>query len=178
MTAVEIALAFTHVIGWATYVGGTIVMELAWRPAQDSMPPAQINEACQRMGWSYRWLALTALALIAATGVGRLLVAGSLSITAPVFRWPLTLSASYGRTMLALVALWCMLVTLVVVMAVVAHPALHVRMSSGMTDEERQTARATVKRAIRRMDALLRAEIVVALLAALLGASLPFGGML
>lgn len=165
-------LAVLHALGWAAYLGGAAFMELVWRPVQEHIPPSQINVLCQRMGRRYRWFALTMLALIAVSGVA--LVAAAPAGERP----PVSLGESYWRTMLALVLCWAALVTLVSVMAVVAHPALHARTPADMTPEERAVAREQVRRAIRRMDVLLRCELGVGIAAAFLGTSLRFGGVL
>ena len=172
MHALRVTLAFLHAVGWAVYAGGALAMETLWRPAQEAIPPSQINVVCRRMGRHYRWIALGALAVILATGTGMLLEQGALSLRPPVFRAPLALSDAYGRTMLALTACWVVEVVLVSVMAAGAHPALHARTAAELTPEERKAAREAVRRAIRRMDVLLRAELAVAFLALALGAHL------
>lgn len=177
MMTVTTWLGFVHAVGWATYFGGAIAMELLWRPAQVHIPPSQVNVVCQRMGRRYRWIALSALAAIALSGIGLLVQAGHVSVRAPIFRPPVMLSSPYGRTLIALGLCWALLVALVAVMAVAAHPALHARTPAEMTPEERDRARAAVRRAIRRMDLLLRCELGVAFVAALLGVSLRFGGL-
>lgn len=171
-------LGFAHVLGWAVYIGGAVLMEVVWRPSQEHIPPAQVNVVCSFMGRRYRWIALAALAALFLSGVGLLLESGHLSTTSPIFRPPLVLSNSYGRTMLALTILWAFLFGLLLMLGVVAHPALHVRMSSDMSDEERRAARAAVGQAIRRMDVLLRVELAGAGIAAFLGTTLRFGGIL
>lgn len=171
MPALRTALAVLHALGWAAYLGGAVYMEVVWRPAQEHIPPSQTNVLCQRMGQRYRWLALSALALLAATGVGLVLVGPATT------RPSLSLSGSYGRTLAALALCWAALVTLVAVMAVVAHPALHARTPAEMTAAERAIARESVRGAIRRMDLLLRVELGVAVVAVVLGTSLRFGGL-
>lgn len=178
MDALSLGLAFLHVLGWAVYVGGALAMEVLWRPAQEHIPPSQVNVTCQAMGRRYRWLALAALGVIALSGAGRLFESGLVSLHPPVFRPPLVLSQAYGRTILALAVSWTGLVALVSVMAVAAHPALHARTAAEMAPEERKAAREAVRRAIRRMDALLRAELALAFVTLLLGASLHSGGLL
>lgn len=172
MDVLEVALAFAHALGWATYIGGAIAMEVLWRPAQAHIPASQVNVVCQRMGRRYRWIALAALGVIGASGAVGLLVAQ------PGTHPPVALTSSYGRTLLAVVAGWGVLVALVATMAVVAHPALHARSAAGLDREQRDAARLAVRRAIRRMDLMLRCELVVALVVALLGASLASGGIL
>ncbi len=160
---------YLELLAWSVYLGGALVMELVWRPAQEHMPMSQIGVACQIMGRRYRWVALTMLSVIAAT-----------SLTLLPGRAPetLTLSSPFGRTIAALAVCWVLLVALVGSMAFFAHPSLHVRMPSHLDPDGRAAARAEVGRAIRRMDLILRSELVVALVATLLAASLPQGGIL
>lgn len=160
---------YTELVAWSVYLGGALVMELVWRPAQEHMPMSQIGVACQLMGRRYRWVALTMLSVIAVV-----------SLTLLPGRAPETLviSSSFGRTILVLVICWFLLVALVGSMAFFAHPALHVRMPSHLDPEARAAARAEVGRAIRRMDLILRMELVVALVATFFAASLPHGGLL
>lgn len=130
---------------------------------------SQIGVACQSMGRRYRWVALAMLLVIAVA-----------SLTLLPGRAPETLSISsrFGRTVIALAALWLVLVALVASMAFSAHPALHVRMPSSLDPEARAAARGEVGRAIRRMDRRLRSELVIALVATLFAASLSAGGLL
>ncbi|MBV6506972.1 MAG: hypothetical protein JJLCMIEE_00009 [Acidimicrobiales bacterium] len=170
--------AFVHVLSWATYMGGALVMEFVWRPAQQHLPPSQTAVACQWMGRRYRWVALAALLGAGSSGAARLVAAGQISLSPPVFGDQLALSNGYGRTILATTVLWAVMLGTVGLLSLVAHPALHVRMRSDMTDEEREAARSAVMKAIRRMDIVLRVDLVLAAVAALLGASLSFGGIL
>jgi uncharacterized membrane protein len=156
-------------IAWATYVGGAIVMEFVWRPAQRDLPAAQTAVACQVMGRRYRWLALFALVVVAGAGAARVGDRGAHD--------SLALSDPYGRTIAGLAVCWVVVFALVTSMAFVAHPALHVRTPADLDASARAAARAEVARAIRRMDVVLRAELVVALLAVLLGAALRSGGL-
>jgi uncharacterized membrane protein len=160
--------SFLHVLGWSTYIGGALVMELIWRPAQEQMPQSQIAVACQWMGRRYRWIAAMALAL---TGVSGLAMALR-SDEEP------TLSTPWGRTLMALVVVWLALVVTLAMITFYGHPSLHARMRADLSEEERAAARERVRRAIHRMDILLRVDLFLALLAGLLGASLHVGGVL
>lgn len=160
--------SFVHSVSWATYLGGALVMELIWRPAQEDLPPSQTAVACQWMGRRYRWIAAAALAGLGISGLG-LLASGDAS---------LSLSGSYGRTVLAVGILWIALVATLVALSFVTHPGLHARTSTDMTDEQRAAAREAVRRSIVRMDRALRFDLLVGLIAALLGASLHAGGIL
>lgn len=164
-------LASLHTVGWAVYFGGAASMELLWRPAQEEIPPSLVNVVCQRMGRRYRWIALAALALIGATGLAQLAEADLLT--------PGSFSPSdrYGRTLLLATLGWSALVAIVVTLAIVAHPALHVRTSGEATPEERAASRAAVARAIRRMDVFLRLDLAVGAATVLCAASLSLGGL-
>lgn len=157
-----------HVIGWSVYLGGALVMELVWRPAQEEMPPAQIAVACQWMGRRYRWVASVALLAIGTSGAA--LAVGS--------DRSLGLGTSYGRTVAALAFLWLVLAAILLAITFLAHPGLHVRMAVELSDVERAAARERVRQAIVWMDRLLRLDLAIALLAALLGAGLHSGGVL
>lgn len=161
----EMWWSFLHVLGWSTYIGGALVMELIWRPAQEAMPQSQIAVACQWMGRRYRWVAAVSLALIGLTGAVMLVHSDE----------PLTVSSSWGRTMVALIVVWFALVFTLGAITFYGHPSLHTRMSADASDEEREASRERVRRAIARMDKLLRLDLFLALLAALLGASLHAG---
>lgn len=157
-----------HVVGWSTYVGGALVMEFVWRPAQDAMPQSQIAVACRWMGRRYRWIAACSLAVLAVSGVG--LAARS--------EHQLTLSTSWGRTACALVLVWLALAATLGAITFHGHPSLHTRMRADLPEEERRAAREQVRRAIGRMDLLLRIDLALALVAALLGSGLQAGGIL
>ena len=65
--------------------------------------------------------------------------------------------------------LWALLLGVLGLLAVAAHPALHVRTPATMSEDDRAAARQEVRRAIRRMDLLLRLELTLALIALLAG---------
>lgn len=170
------AFAAVGVIGWGVYLGGAVAMELIWRPVQEEIPPSQVNVVCGRMGRRYRWIALTALVVVAASAAAELVASDAVS-------WS-TLGAHFspasrhGRTLLLTVTGWSVLLVILVLLTVWAHPALHVRMEPDMSRRERERARARLRRAIRRMDRLLRADLAVAFATVLCAASLPWGGLL
>jgi uncharacterized membrane protein len=152
----ELLWTFVHVVSWSTYVGGALVMELVWRPAQQALPPSQTAVACQWMGRRYRWLSLVALLAAGVSGVARLDGAPDLG-------------TSRGRLVVLVVVLWALLLGVLGLLAVAAHPALHVRTPATMSEDDRAAARQEVRRAIRRMDLLLRLELTLALIALLAG---------
>ncbi|MHB8245593.1 MAG: hypothetical protein ACYDGN_09620 [Acidimicrobiales bacterium] len=161
----HVMLGFALTMAWALYLGGSVAMELIWRPVQRYLPPGQVNVVCQKMGRRYRWIAL-----------GSLAVAGFALV--PALWHSDFLSSAYGRTAWADLGCWALAVVGVTTMALSAHPALHRRHGASLSSEEQTAARERTRRAIRRMDVLLRADIAIALVAALLAASLPLGGLL
>ena len=162
----RVVLGFAFMLAWALYLGGSVAMELVWRPVQRYLPPGQVNVVCQRMGRRYRWIALASLAV----------AGGASALVLPRSRF--TLSSAYGRTAWACAACWALLALGVMTMAWLAHPALHLRHDASLSGAELAAARQRTRRAIRRMDVLLRADIAVALVAVLLTVSLRSGGLL
>lgn len=165
---IDLWWSMIHVLGWSTYLGGAIVMELVWRPAQDAMPQSQIAVACRWMGRRYRWVAAVSLVLIGVSGAALLVRSDE----------TLTVATSWGRTMWALILSWVAMAVVLAALAFHGHPNLHTRMPAELTEDQRRAAREQVRRAIRRMDVLLRVDLALALLAALLGAGLRTGGIL
>jgi hypothetical protein len=151
----RLAAIFVTTLGWATYLGGVLVMEMVWRPLQADLPPAQTGVLCQQMGVRYRWLALSAL-----------LAAGAAWTT-------LQLTSSYAlatrqwQTILGLSSL-ALLAALVIAMGAFVHPLSHQRSRSGSSPEERGELRSRRVRAIAIMNIMLRAELAIALLATLI----------
>lgn len=159
--------AWVGTLAWSVYLGGVIVMEVVWRPAQEHLPPSQTAVACAVMGRRFRWFALGALAVSGAAALVRVIG----SAPGPSAGDPA------GRAVAAALVGWCALVALVAYTTVVAHPALHRRAAGHASDEERAAARARVGRAIRRMDRVVRVELAVAFATTLLVASVPAGGL-
>jgi uncharacterized membrane protein len=158
MTRTLLGYAFT--VEWALYLGGALFMELVWRPVQRHLPPAGTGALCSAMGRRYRWLALGALATIAATGI-------ALDLSPPAG----TRAGSPWRPV-ALLATWAALVAVVAAMGLALHPGSHARLGPGGDPDAHRRRRL---RALRAMDALLRAELALALAGALL-ASWPARG--
>lgn len=165
---IRLAWSYLHVLGWSVYIGGALVMELIWRPAQESMPQSQIAVACQWMGRRYRWVAAIALGTVGVSGAALAVLSDE----------PMTLAEPWGRNLAALVVVWVALAVTLAAITFYGHPSLHTRMRPDLSDEERRAAREQVRRAIARMDKLLRVDLFLALLAGLLGAGMQVGGFL
>lgn len=170
-------IAWLHAIGWITYAGGPITMEWVLRYAQRTMPPSQVAVVCQRAGHRYRWFSLAALTITGATGFALWLRLDTADIISRERHPAMSLADPYGRTLLALVMVWVLLVAMVSLMAFWLHPAQARRSRPGMTHEEIQAERARVGRAIKRMEWVLRSELVLSIVAVGLGASLHAGGL-
>lgn len=154
---------FVHVVSWATYVGGAVVMEFVWRPTQEHLPMSQIGVACQWMGRRYRWVALLALIGAGVSGV-------ALVRTGP--------TGDSVVTPVILAVCWLVLAATLAMLTFVTHPGLHARTTADMTEPERLAARNQVRLAMRRMDLVLRIDLVIALVALVPAASLAGGRLL
>lgn len=174
---IDTLLWTAHAIGWATYVGGSLTMELVLRHAQQSMRPSQVAVVCQRAGLRYRWFGLASLVTVGATGVLQLLRLDEAALATRAGSPALSLADPYGRTVLLLAVLWLVLAAIWSVMTFWLHPAMHARFSAEMSKEQAQGERQRIGVQIRRMDRSLRAELTVALLALIVGATLRLGGI-
>ena len=171
-------LGALHVAAWAIYVGGAITMEWILRYVQRTMPPSQVGVVCKNAGMRYRWVALAALAVIGITGAVMLVRTDAASLAARPGSPELSLSDAYGRTMLLLAIMWCVLAAVVALMAFWLHPAQRKRSRPEMSDVEIAAERRRVGQAISRMNHALRFELAVSVIAVGVGASLHTGGLL
>lgn len=171
-------LGWLHAMAWAVYVGGALTMEWVLRYAQREMPGPQVGVVCKNAGMRYRWLALGCLLLIGLTGGLMLLRLDDAALLARPGAPVLSLSDSYGRTLLLLSVAWGLLLATVAFMAFVLHPAQRRRSKPEMTKEEVAAERQRVGRAIALMDKALRFELVLSVICVGIGASLHAGGLI
>lgn len=171
-------LAALHAVAWAVYVGGSITMEWVLRYAQRTMPPSQVGVVCKNAGTRYRWFALASLLVIGATGLLMLARLDGSELAERTGSPELTLSDSYGRTMLLLAAGWFALLATVSAMAFWLHPAQRKRSRPEMTAEAIAAERQRIGRAIKHMDFALKFELVVSVLCIGIAASLRTGGLI
>ena len=170
-------LGTVHALAWATYVGGALTMDFILRFAQKTMPPSQVGVVCKKSGGRYRWVALGALLVIGLTGLIMVLSTSDSDLAGRVGDPRLSLSDSYGRTLLLLTITWLLALAAVSAMAFVLHPAQAKRSKPDMTKDEIQAERERIGRAIKRMDRVLRFELYLSIVSVLLGASLHAGGL-
>lgn len=171
-------LAWLHTAAWAVYVGGALTMDWVLRYAQREMPGPQVGVVCKNAGMRYRWLALGCLVVIGVTGGWMLLRIDDAELLAREGSPVLSLSDSYGRTILLLTLAWGLLLATVAFMAFVLHPAQRKRSKPEMTKEEIAAERQRVGRAITRMDKALKFELVLSVVSVGIGASLHAGGLI
>lgn len=167
-------LAALHAVAWAVYVGGSVTMELILRYAQRTMPPSQVGVVCKNAGTRYRWFALASLGVVGITGA---LMLTRLDDSSGYGASSLTLSDSYGRTMLLLALCWSLLAATVLAMAFWLHPAQRKRSQPGMSADAIAAERARIGVAIKRMDRALKFELVLAVVSVGIGATLHTGGL-
>ena len=173
----DTVLAATHAAAWAIYAGGSITMEWVLRYAQRTMPPSQVGVVCKNAGTRYRWFALGSLLVTGITGAAMVLRLDDTELADRMGSPELTLSDSYGRTLLLLAAGWLALFATVAGMAFWLHPAQRKRSRPDMTSEAIAAERQRIGVAIKRMDRALKFELVVSVLMIGVGASLHAGGL-
>jgi uncharacterized membrane protein len=165
--------AYLHAVGVATYLGGSIVMELVLGPAQKSIPPAQAQVMGEKTADRFLVLAWSALGLIGASGVLRLFTqhSESLLVGDNLFSTP------YGRTLFTMEMLWLVLVANGVVITFVLRPRLKTKMGAAVAADQVEARRRQLIGAATWITRITRVDLAIALVVALLGASLKFGGI-
>lgn len=171
-------LGAMHASAWAIYVGGAITMEWILRYAQHTMPPSQVGVVCKNAGMRYRWLALGCLAVIGASGLAMILRVDDGELAGRLGSPELSLSDSYGRTLLLLTIAWGLLAATVAYMAFWLHPAQRKRSRPEMSDGDVAAERQRIGRAIKKMDHALKFELVLSVISVGVGASLHTGGLI
>lgn len=170
-TWVQVLAAYLHLLAVAVYIGGSVAMEFVLGPAQRFVPPAQAQVLGQRSADRFLVLVWGALALFPVSGM---LLFWSLSDQHLVSSGRM-FSTGEGRTLVAMMALWAVLVVDGALITFVFRPRLARRAAA------RGGAPVTVpveamQRAATWISRLTRADLVVALFVVLLGTSLAYGG--
>lgn len=165
--------AYLHVLGVATYLGGSIIMEFVVGPAQESIPPAQAQVLGQKVADRFLVFVWSALGLIFASGLLRLYSMRN----ADILMSETLFSTPYGRTLFTMVVLWCVLVVNGAIITFVLRPKLAGRMSAQVSAGQAQSGQSDKIRAAKWTQWLTRADLVIILVVALLGSSLGFGGL-
>lgn len=172
-TTMQILAAYLHVLGVATYLGGAIVMEFVVGPAQKAIPPAQAQVMGLKTADRFLAFAWGALGLILASGLLRLATLHNLGLLASARLW----QTSYGRTLLAMVILWAVLVVNGAIITFVLRPKLAGRMSSRVSAAQASAGQDAKIKAAAWTARLARVDLGIVLVVALLGSSLKFGGV-
>lgn len=165
--------AYLHVIGVAVYLGGSVVMELVVGPAQKAIPPAQAQVMGEKTANRFLILVWSALGLILASGLLRLFAAHNADILVSERLF----STDYGRTLLMMVFLWCVLVINGLLITFWLRPKLSSRVGAMASTQDAQKAQSQKVQAARRATWLSRADLVIVFIIALLGSSLGYGGI-
>lgn len=165
--------AYLHVIGVATYLGGSIVMEFVVGPAQKAIPPAQAQVMGKKTADRFLVFAWSALALILLSGILRLY---TFSDEGLLFGTPLW-ETPKGRTLMTMVILWCVLVVNGSIITFVLRPKLAGRSGAGASAAQAQSHQQGQVNAAVWLERITRVDLGIAFVVALLGTSLQFGGI-
>lgn len=170
-TWVSVLAAFLHLLAVATYVGGSIAMEVVLTPAQRFVPPAQAQVLAQKSADRFLVLVWSSLALLPASGM---LLFFSISDQKLVSSGQI-FSTSSGRTLLAMMVLWAVLVANGAVITFVLRPRLASRASAAGGRAAAGAQLESMTRAATWVSRITRIDLAVSLVVVLLGASLAYG---
>jgi uncharacterized membrane protein len=169
----KILASYLHVLGVATYLGGSIIMEFVVGPAQKAIPPAQAQVMGKKTADRFLVFVWSALGLILASGVLRLYTMGTESFLMGEKLW----DTAYGRNLLIMVILWCVLVVNGSIITFVLRPKLVGRTGAGVSAAQVQSHQQDQIKAAEWVERITRIDLGIALVVALLGTSLQFGGI-
>lgn len=175
---IQIFLGYIHDLSIAVYIGGAVAMEFVIGPAQAAIPPAQAQVMGQKTSDRFLWLAWGSLLLILVTGFFRLERFGMINWSWPIFSSPLVLSESYGRTVLGMVILWCILALNGALVTWHFRPILSAKITPGLSAAQAAASQANRLNAATWIQRLTRADLAIVIVIALFGASLKWGGIL
>ena len=165
-----ILAAYIHVLGVASYLGGSLTMEFVLSPAQKFVPPAQAQVIGQKSADRFLVMAWSALGLIAFSGVLRMFTLESQKVLT-------TFDGSYGGTLFVMIVLWVVLVVNGSIITFGLRPKLTARAQGGLTPADVSAHQQSMVKAAEWLTRLTRADLVIALLVGLLGAALGLGGL-
>lgn len=165
--------AYLHVLGVATYLGGSIIMEFVVGPAQKAIPPAQAQVMGKKTADRFLVFVWGALALILISGIMRLYSTGTEMFLTGSALW----DSEYGRTLMTMVILWFVLVINGSVITFWLRPKLVGRTGAGVSATAVQVHQQGQIKAAEWVERITRIDLGIALVVALLGTALQFGGI-
>jgi uncharacterized membrane protein len=159
---------YLHLLGMATYVGGSLVMEFVVGPAQKAIPPAQQQVMGEKT--ADRFL------MVVWASLGLLLLSGILQ-TFPAHREKLLVGdglfdSSYGRTLFVMIVLWVVLVVNGAIITFVLRPKLKGKLTAQVGAAQVQSRQQEMIQAASRITLITRIDLVIAVLLPLVGAGL------
>lgn len=172
-TWMQVLAAYLHVIGVATYLGGSLIMEFVVGPAQKAIPPAQAQVMGQKTADRFLVMVWSALTLIILSGILRLYSTSSEEMLFSDNLW----DNEYGRTLLMMVSLWTVLVINGSIITFKLRPKLAGRTGAGVSAAQAQEHQQAQIKAAGLLEKITRADLVIALVIAFLGSALQFGGV-
>lgn len=167
-----------HDLAFAVYIGGLVYAEFVLTPAADAVAPAQGVVVRRKAGDLQAIAAWSALLVILVTGILRLSRMNLLEFPGTLFLKPEIASSGYGHTIIAMFALWCLLVVLGALMTFVLRRILVGKIDPKLSQQERQQRQERMMGAARWMTIVMRVDLLVAVAIAVLGVSLRYGGLL
>ncbi len=169
----EVVSAYLHIIGVAVYLGGSIIMEFVVGPAQKAIPPAQAQVMGKKTADRFLVFAWSALGLILFSGILRIFALQQDDFLFGTLLW----ETPRGRTLMAMVILWCVLVINGSIITFVLRPKLTGRTGAGVSAAQVQTHQQAQINAAQWVERITRIDLGIALVIALLGSALQYGGL-
>ncbi len=168
-----IIATYLHLIGMATYVGGSLIMEFVVGPAQKAIPPAQAQVMGQKTADKFLIFVWSSLGLLLVSGIMQAYYKGTEDL---VLQGKRAFDSSYGWTQFLMTALWFVLVINGAIMTFVLRPKLAGKMKAQVGAQQVQAKQQEMIKAARYITWITRIDLGIALFLPLLGAGLLKGG--
>lgn len=159
---------YLHLLGMATYVGGSLVMEFVVSPAQKAIPPAQQQVMGEKTADRFLVVVWASLGLLLLSGIMQ---------TFPGYNEKMLVGdglfdSSYGRTLFVMILLWVVLVVNGSILTFVLRPKLKGKMAAQVGATQVQNRQQEMIKAASRITLITRIDLVIAVLLPLVGAGL------
>ncbi len=164
---------YLHLVGMATYVGGSLIMEFVVGPAQKAIPPAQAQVMGQKTADKFLILVWSSLGLLLVSGIMQAYHKGTEDM---VLMGKNVFDSSYGWTQFLMVILWFVLVVNGSIMTFVLRPKLAGKMKAQVGAQQVQARQAEQLKAARQITWITRFDLGIALFIPLAGAGMLKGG--
>lgn len=166
-----VSATYLHLLGVATYLGGSLIMEFVVGHAQKAIPPAQQQVMGEKTADRFLWFVWGSLGIILISGILQAYHRG----TEEMLIGENLFDSGYGWTLFLMIVLWAVLVVNGAIMTFVLRPKLKGKMGAQVGAQQVQARQQEMMKAVDRITLITRIDLGIALVMPFLGAGLIRG---